>query len=58
MISPAHYDGRMHKVPFTIGADFAAKWEAYRADGFTVSLRDGFFYAGKLPDAREPMVFA
>lgn len=37
-IDLAHYDGRLHAVPFIVGADFFAKWEAYRADGFTVSI--------------------
>ncbi len=47
-INPAHYDGRLHAVPVQTGADFIAKWEAYRADGFTVALRDGCILACKL----------
>ena len=38
MIDPAHYNGQTHRVPFTKGADFVAKWDAYRADGFEVCL--------------------
>lgn len=36
-INPAHYDNDLHIVPFTIGEDFANKWNAYREDGFSVS---------------------
>lgn len=48
IINPAHYDGLMHKVPFEVGADFGKKWQAYRDDGFSVSLAgNGYFLAFK-----------
>lgn len=37
-IPSAHYDNGTHKVPFQIGADFIAKIEAYKADGFFYCL--------------------
>lgn len=47
-IPPALYDGLMHRVPFTIGADFSAKYDALRADGFTFSIRDNEILACKI----------
>lgn len=48
-IDPSHFDNEMHKVKFTVGADFTKKWDAYRADGFTVALGgEDFFLACKL----------
>ena len=43
-IDPSHYDGRIHAVPFTPGADFIAKLEAYKADGFTYQLTAPDFF--------------
>ena len=37
-IPRALYDGLMHRVPYEVGADFSAKYDALRADGFTVAL--------------------
>ena len=48
MIDPKHYNGGTHRVTFTPGSDFIAKWDAYRADGFEVCLaRPDFFLARK-----------
>lgn len=42
------YDGLMHRIPFDVGQDFVAKWEALRADGFTVCLRADEILACKI----------
>lgn len=42
------YDGLMHRVPFKVGADFTAKWDALRADGFTVGVRGDAIFACKI----------
>lgn len=40
-IPSAHYDGLIHTVPFSIGNDFIAKYDAYRDDGFAVQTLEG-----------------
>lgn len=48
-IPQEHYDNGTHKVPFSIGADFVAKLEAYKADGFEYCLAsDAFFLVRKV----------
>ena len=42
------YDGLMHRVPFSVGADFAAKWDALRSDGFTVGVWGAEIFACKI----------
>ncbi len=42
------YDGQMHRVPFAVGDDFIAKWEALRADGFTVGIGNSVIHACKI----------
>jgi len=42
------YDGLMHRVPYTVGADFSAKYDALRADGFTVAIGNGEILACKV----------
>jgi hypothetical protein len=47
-IPTGHYDGLVHVIPFEIGADFSAKYDAYRADGFSVSIHgEGCIHAFK-----------
>lgn len=48
------YDGMMHRVTFTKGADFAAKWGALRADGFTVAITETAILACKIMEG-EPL---
>jgi hypothetical protein len=42
------YDGMMHRVTFAKGADFTAKWETLRADGFTVAITETAILACKI----------
>ena len=42
------YNGLLHSVPFTKGADFAAKWDALRNDGFTVAITETAILACKI----------
>ena len=48
------YDGTMHRLTFTKGADFAAKWDALRADGFTVAVTETAILACKIMEG-EPL---
>lgn len=48
------YDGQMHRVPFTEGSDFTAKWEALRGDGFTVAIIETAILACKIMEG-EPL---
>ena len=55
LIPAALYDGLLHRVPYEVGADFAAKWAALREDGFTVAIDPGAILACKiLPGAAIP----
>lgn len=53
IIDPTTYDGRRHAIPFTRGADFVAKREAYIADGFMVAIADGYLHVAKLMPGEE-----
>lgn len=48
VINPETYDGKLHAIPCEVGSDFSEKWEAYRKDGFTVALQDGYILVVKL----------
>ena len=48
------YDGMMHRVTFTKGPDFTAKWDALRADGFTVAITETAILACKIMEG-EPL---
>lgn len=47
-IPSSFYDGLMHRLPFTVGDDFAAKYQALREDGFTVAIRETEILACKI----------
>ena len=42
------YDGRLHRIPFTVGDDFIAKMNALRDDGFTYQIHADHFLACKV----------